>query len=442
MARRPTAACRSAHPGSQTSAIPWARRLATRSRLPWGKRSEPPRVCIVRQNDGFDESVQREANALAAAGFEVDVLCMRFATGQDDIRPEPGITVTGLPASLHRAGLLSYCVDYAWFWLLVALTLAVRHVRRPYAVVQINTMPDVLVFSAIVPKLLGASVVGFFKEPTPELFETQYGRPGLTRALARVEQAALRFADHALTVTEELRQVYVERGARREDISVIRTANASRPIPQTVVRNAASTSGFLVLCHGTIEERYGPDTIVDAADLLRDRIPGLRVVFTGRGGGIPELLDQIERLGLGDIVTFEGWVSRERLDELLATADVGVVAQKASPYSHLVTTNKMIDYWNFGLPTIASRLRSVSAAHDDDRLEYFEPGNAAALAAAIQRLHDDPVRRAQLSDNGRAALDLSGWDAQADLYLGVYDSLLAGQLGRRRGRRRPRVVTS
>ena len=410
------------------SGLPGAvRRPVRRVRLPWGKWSEHPRVCIVRQNDAFDESVQREANALADAGFEVEVLCMRSATDNDDTRPGPGITVTRLPASLHRAGLLSYFVDYAWFWTLAAGTLAVRHVRRPYAVVQINTMPDVLVFSAVVPKLLGASVVAFFKEPTPELFETLYGKSRLWRALERVEQAAIRFADHALTVTDELRQVYVDRGARREDISVIRTGNAPRAIPQAVVRNAAPADGFLLLCHGTIEERYGLDTIVEAADLLRDRIPGLRVVFTGRGSGIPALLEQIERLGLGGIVTFEGWVSRERLDELLATADVGIVAQKASPYSHLVTTNKMIDYWNFGLPTIASRLRSVSAAHDDSRLEYFEPGNAASLAAAIERLHADPARREELSRNGRAALEQGGWDAQADLYLKVYDSLLAGQ---------------
>jgi glycosyltransferase involved in cell wall biosynthesis len=220
--------------------------------------------------------------------------------------------------------------------------------------------------------------------------------------------------------------VYVERGARRERISVIRTGNAQRATPPMVSRNGTHRDGFVVLCHGTIEERYGLDTIVEATQLLRDRIPGLRVIFTGRGGGIPELLEQIERLGLGDIITFEGWVSRARLDELLATSDAGIVAQKASPYSHLVTTNKMIDYWNFGLPTIASRLRSVSAAHDESRLEYFEPGDPAALAAAIQRLHDDPARREELSRNGRAALEHSGWDAQADLYLEVYDSLLRG----------------
>jgi glycosyltransferase involved in cell wall biosynthesis len=396
--------------------------------LPWGKWSERPRVCIVRQNDAYDESVQREANALADAGFEVEVLCMRSRSGQGGTHGRVGVTITCLPASLHRESLVSYCVDYAWFWTLAASTLAVRHIRRPYSVVQVNTMPDFLVFSAIVPKLLGAQVVAFLKEPTPELFETLYGRPRLSRALERVEQAAIRFADHALTVTEELRQVYIERGAKSDDISVIRTGNAPPPVAENGDRpeHHATTDGFLVLCHGTIEERYGLDTIVDAVQLLRGDIPGLEVVFTGRGGGIDALLQQIDELGLSEIVRFEGWVSRERLDELLAKADVGIVAQKASSYSHLVTTNKMIDYWIFGLPTIASRLRSVSAAHDDSRLEYFEPGDAASLAAAIRRLHDDPARREELARNGRAALEHSGWGAQAELYLEVYDSLVRG----------------
>jgi glycosyltransferase involved in cell wall biosynthesis len=398
----------------------------TLPRLPWGQHPERPRVCIVRQNDSYDETVQREAEALVRAGFEVEVLCMRPRNGKPGTTVEGGVTITGLPASLHRDSLLSYCVDYGWFWVVVAGTLTARHLRRPYTVVQVNTMPDLLVFSAIGPKLLGSRVVAFLKEPTPELFSTLYGRPWLTRTLARIEQAAIRFADHALTVTDELREVYIERGARAGDISVIRTGNAPPPsieqgIPAT---RSGDDHGFLVLCHGTIEERYGLDTIVEAAQLLRDRIPGLSVVFTGRGGGIEALQRHIDELDLAEMVRFEGWVTRERLDELLAHADIGIVAQKASPYSHLVTTNKMIDYWIFGLPTIASRLRSVSAAYDESVLEYFEPGDASSLADAILHLHDDPERRAELARNGRAALRISGWDAQESLFLEVYDSLL------------------
>ena len=44
-------------------------------------------------------------------------------------------------------------------------------------------------------------------------------------------------------------------------------------------------SEFVVVCHGTIEDRYGQDTIIDAVRILRNEMPDLRVVITGRGSG-------------------------------------------------------------------------------------------------------------------------------------------------------------
>ncbi len=130
---------------------------------------------------------------------------------------------------------------------------------------------------------------------------------------------------------------------------------------------------------------------------------------------------------------------RSRLNDILDSADAGIVAQKASPYSHLVQTNKMVDYWIFGLPVIASRLRAVCEAYGDEVIEYFEPGDAASLAAAIRRLHDDPGRRAELAANGKLAQDRNGWSAQRAIYLGVFDSLLTSVSSGATGspRRRP-----
>ena len=124
--------------------------------------------------------------------------------------------------------------------------------------------------------------------------------------------------------------------------------------------------------------------------------------------------------GLEDVVSFHGWVSHERLNDLLHSADVGVVAQKPSPYSHLVHTNKMVDYWLFGLPVIAGRLHAVSELYDDDVIEYYEPGNARDLARAIRRLHDDPERRTELAVRGRRAQELNGWGVQREAFLGPY----------------------
>jgi glycosyltransferase involved in cell wall biosynthesis len=401
------------------------RRVGSGRRAP---NEQPPsrgaRVCIVRQTDLYEIPVKREAEALVSAGYDVEVICMRNAE-----RPRRttvnGVEIVSLRASLSKSSRIRYAADYVWFFLLVAVTLSARHLRRRYAVVQVNTMPDFLVFAALVPKLLGAHVVLYMKEPTPELAETLFGSGRMVRALARIEQRAIRFAERTLTVTDPLKRRYVERGAPADRITVVLNGSGPENLGVVPVDDSLGHSDeFRIICHGSIEERYGQDTIIEAAKLLEGELPNLRVILVGRGSFADEMCRLIEAAGLSGIVRFEGWVSLARLNELLHSADVGVVAQKASPYSHLVHTNKMVDYWLYGLPVIASRLHAVSELYDDRFLEYYEPGDPAALAQAIRRLHDDPERRAALAENGRLAEIANGWSVQRRIYLDTYDRIL------------------
>lgn len=390
------------------------------------RRGGRPRACIVRQVDVYEPMIRREAEALVEAGYDVEVLCMR-CEGRPRETVVSGVRVTSLPTSRQKGSKLRYLVDYFSFFVLVAVTLMVRHLRRPYAVVQVNTMPDFLVLAAAGPKLLGSRVVAYMHEPSPELAETLYGPGPMVRVLAGVEQLVLRFADHAVAVTDELKQRYVERGADADRISVVLNCVDPRTMKEGWAPAEGPAPGrFTVLCHGTIEARYGQTTLVEAARLLRDRLPDLRVVVTGRGSGVDELVRCIAEAGVGDAVSFEGWVTEQRLNDLLHAASVGVVAQEASPYSHLVQTNKMVDYWIFGLPVIASRLRSVAALYGDDALEYYEPGDPVDLALAIERVHDHPERRAELVAGGVRAHAEHGWATQKKVYLAVFDGLVPG----------------
>jgi glycosyltransferase involved in cell wall biosynthesis len=382
------------------------------------------RACIVRQNDIYDGEIQREAEALAGAGFDVEVLCLRSASAPRRAVVN-GVRVVRLPVSRGRGGSAGKALAYVRFFLLTAGYLAFSHIRRPYAVVQVCSMPDFLVFATLVPRLFGSKVVAKMQEPTPELATTIFGRTPLTGVLARIEQWAIRFAHHTVTVTDQLKQRFVERGAVAERITVV--LNCADPYamrPGQSQPSERTESGFVVLCHGTIEDRYGQDTIIGAASLLRHEMPDLRVVITGRGSGIEKMMRAITDRGVRDVVRFEGWVSLDRLREILCSADVGVVAQKSSPYSHLVHTNKMVDYWIFGLPVIASRLRAVSELYDASFIEFFEPGDEVGLAAAIRQLRADPARRAELAENGKLAQSKNGWAVQRVSYLGVFDGLL------------------
>ena len=384
-----------------------------------------PRAIIVRQTRYYELQLQREAEALRDAGYDVELIHMR-QDGTPHREVVNGIVVTTLPGSMGRSSKLRYMVDYARFFMLVAGTLTARHLKRPYAVIQVNTMPDFLVFATALPKLFGSRVVAYMHEPSPELAESLFGPGRVSRALAFVEQRVLRFADHSIAVTDQLKERYVERGAKPEGITVV--LNGADPqsllgdwTPPEVPDDDAT---FTVVCHGSIEDRYGQDTIVEAARILKPELPDLRVVIVGRGKATDALVAQIAEADVGDVVSFEGWVSDERLRELLHTADAGIVAQKATPYSHLVSTNKMVDYWIFGLPVIASRLRAVSELCGEDTLEFYEPGDPHDLARAIRRLHDDPARREELAENGRRAEQELGWSVQREKYLGVFDALM------------------
>jgi glycosyltransferase involved in cell wall biosynthesis len=384
----------------------------------------------------YEPMVQREAEALAGAGFDVEVICMR-EPGRPSHERINGVALIRLPTRRHAGGKTRYLLDYASFFALAAAAVTARHLRRPYAIVQVNTMPDFLVFAAAVPRLLGSKLVAYMHEPTPELAETLFGPGRLPRLLARVEQRALRFADHAVTVTDQLKQRYVQRGAAAEKITVV--LNCADPAtmrprhPGRVSRAAAGgMAGFTVVCHGTMQDRYGQDTIVAAAGLLKAEMPDLQVVLTGRGAFADELAETIVAQDLQDVVRLAGWVTREQLAAILGSADVGVVAQKSSPYSNLVHTNKMVDYWIFGLPVIASRLHAVAAYYGDDVLEFFEAGDPASLAAAIRRLRADPQRRALLAKAGTRAQAERGWASQRLVYLEVFTRLLAGSAARPR----------
>ena len=382
------------------------------------------RICIVRQRDYYELALRREAEALHEAGYEVDVVCLR-PEGSPAVEVDNGVTLHRLPLRRRRGGPLGYLWDYVAFFLAASVTVTRLHLKHRYRAVQGNTMPDVLVFTGLGPRLLGAKVVAFMKEPTPELGETKYGSPRLGRLLRVVEQAALRFADLAFTVTEDLKQTYVDRGARADRIHVVLNGPDERHLLQHRTDAAPDPAHFTAICHGLVDERYGHDTMVRAVALAREKIPDLRLRITGSGDYDDGLEQRIRDEGLEDAVEFLGWVDMPTLVDLLCRADVGIVAQKSSLYSNLVHTNKMFEYMLLDIPVVASRLRSTAHYFGDDAVEYFEPGSAESLADALVALHDDPERRRAMTAAAAEAYRTHSWTVQKKVYLDAYERLLS-----------------
>jgi glycosyltransferase involved in cell wall biosynthesis len=382
------------------------------------------RACIVRHSFyPNDLLVQREALALAEIGLEVDVFCLR---GSNQVAEESidGIHVYRLPLGRRKGGIGRYVLDYFSFFWLVALKLTINYLRRPYAAIQVNTMPDFLVFATLIPRLLGAKVTLQMYEPVPELWATKFNSVALVSLMKLVEQMSLRYAHRAFAVTQQLKDTYVSRGADADKITVILNVPDSRLFEVAPTVSAPSGNGFRLICHGAIEERYGHDTMLQALSMVRSAIPGIQLRITGNGAYLDSFLTQVQALDLGEQVHYLGYVSLSQLVAELQTADVGIVAQKSSPYSNLVHTGKMYDYMAFGKPVIASRLRAVQAYFGGESIRFFEPGDAEDLAEAIVDLYRDPDLRRSLADNAGLLYERYKWENQRAVYQATYRSLL------------------
>jgi glycosyltransferase involved in cell wall biosynthesis len=144
----------------------------------------------------------------------------------------------------------------------------------------------------------------------------------------------------------------------------------------------------------------------------------------------PAFANDIERRvlagGLGERVCFAGPMSKAELDRSYGAADLLVLPSRAETYGMVVT-----EALARGLPVIAADVGGVSEAlgHDRDGVVpglLVEPGDPAALAAALRSWLDNAALRRRLRDaaRGRRAA-LPGWTTTTSTVAGVLAEAVA-----------------
>ena len=387
------------------------------------------RICVIRQGVyPYDARLTREIKALLAAGHEVDLICLQW--GDEPPRDERAerLRVYRVPIRKRHGGKLRYFFEYGAFFVAAALLVAALHLRHRYDVVQVNTLPDSLVFAAAIPRLLGARVLLDLHECMPEFFALKYGLSPTHRAiklLAWWEQASIRFADAAVTCTEPMRERFLERGASPEKISVV--LNSFDDERFNLRRHPSTQRGdgnFVLVCHGTIDYMYGLDLVVRAVAALRDRIPGLELRIYGDGPGRAEVQSLARELDVANNVRFSpGWLPLDELLPRILEADAGVVAIRRDGCFDLTHSNKMYDLIALRKPIVMSRTRAVEAYFDDDCFQLFESGSEHDLARAIYELYAHPDIGRRIVAKAARVGEPYRWVHQAKAYLAIMERL-------------------
>jgi glycosyltransferase involved in cell wall biosynthesis len=389
-----------------------------------------PRACIVRQVDRIEVPLVRDSEALVDAGYDVDLIVMRIDDERHWSDLPAGVEVVTLPVRRRRGGIAGYLVDYVVFLAMATAVVAARHLRRRYQLVQAVSLPDPLVIVGLIPRLLGAAVLLKVAEPTPQLSQS-LGQPGwLQRLQGTLQIWSARRADHVFTVTQDLADDLASRGVDRSSISVVLNV----PAPSMASAGTGATPDpdhFTVISHGSIFERYGHDTIVKAVALVRPSVPQIRLVLTGDGPHRPNVEQLIDELGITDVCEHHLWLAFPDLVTLLERSDVGIVAQQANAYSHLVNTNKMFEFLMMGVPAVCTRLRATESLipESDGVVAYFDSDDEVELAKVLLDLAQSPDRREEMAARGRALTARLGADVQREHYLDAVRSAVDHRQG-------------
>lgn len=370
-----------------------------------------------------DPRLKKQVLALLEEGHKVEVLCLKYK-GQKLYEKTGNLKIFRLPLTRKRADLQRYFFEYTLSFLFFFFFVTLIYPFKRYNYIVVHTLPDFLSFSALIPKVFGAKIITDFHEPTPELMMTKFNLDKsnfLVKLTAFSEQLIISFSDLNIAVTNALRNRYIERRANPDKIIVISNAVDTSAIKETSSKiNITKNHLFRLITHGSIEERYGHEIVIKAINLLKDKFPYIRYTITGFGTYEQELKKLVDKLKLNEFIEFKGYLDFDTLVKTLKESDIGVIPMYSTPYSELIDTNKMYEYFELDIPVALPKLKPLTLSFTEDEVIFFKPGNVKSFAEEISKVLNDTEKLKSLTVAARKKYDGIKWENEKLKFVEIF----------------------
>lgn len=197
-------------------------------------------------------------------------------------------------------------------------------------------------------------------------------------------------------------------------------AETPSPLPNVSEHAAAEPLRLLSVAH--LEQRKGHAVLLDALHALRGLGYAFRCRIVGDGPCRAALVAQAARLGIDDLVSFEGLQPMAAVWQYYADCDLFVLPSWDEAFGLVY-----IEALSMAKPVIGCEgeggpgdLRALG-----DCIELARARDVDSLVSALRRLLDNPERRRQLGETGCRIVQLHySWPRNAAQTLEIYRELL------------------
>jgi len=373
-----------------------------------------------------DNRVMRYARALVGRGDQVDVIALSDGKQQPAFEVVEGVNLHRIQQRLrNEKNKFAYLYRLMKFCVKSSVFLSRLHLKRKYDLIHVHNVPDFLVFSAWLPRLTGAKVILDIHDILPEFFANKFRKPEnsiYVRLLKIIEKFSARFANHVIVSNHLWSEKMMLRSIPREKCSVFINyvdLNLFR------ARRTRNDGRFIMLYHGGLQRHQGLDLAIRAFARAGCQMPGAEFQIYGGGSMKPELQALVQELGLNDRVFLRESVPVREVADIVANADLGIVAKRADSFGNEAYSTKIMEFMAEGVPVIVSKTKVDNFYFNDSVVSFFESGNEDDLARAMVCLMKNRELRESLVRNANEYVARNNWDTRKHKYLHLVDSLVS-----------------
>jgi len=233
-----------------------------------------------------------------------------------------------------------------------------------------------------------------------------------------IERHGMEQADQVIAVSHYTRRTIVERyGINPAKISVVHNAVINNDVlPDDRIRKNPARK--IVLFLGRITLQKGPDYFIEAADMVIKELPEVTFVMAGDGDMMPQMVERVAELGIGENFHFTGFLTGEEVEQLYAVSDLYVMPSVSEPFG--ITP---LEAMRCDVPVIISRQSGVAEIlHHVLKVDFWNvPEMADKMIAVLRR----PALAAEMVERAREELRKIPWEGAAVKIQTIYRSLLS-----------------
>lgn len=395
-------------------------------------KNQRKKILMLLENNGYpgDPRVQREANALTAAGYMVSVIAPREEANEPWREEIEGVMAYRFPAPSEGEGFLGYLWEYGYSLIVMFILSLVVIFQRGFHIIHSHNPPDIMVLIALLYKPFGVKYVFDHHDLSPEMYHANFGDDGnnlVFEALVFFEKLTCKVADHLIATNQSYKNMQIERsGVSADKVTIVRNGPNPDRIRLVDPDPMLANMGKIIIGYvGEMSPHDGLDYLLRALHHLAYDLnrTDFYAVLIGDGTAWEGLHDLVKELELDEYVWLTGYVSTADMLAYLSASHICVDPDPYNEFNDRCTMVKMTEYMALGKPIVAFDLTEHRVTAQNAAL-YVKNNDELEFARKIVQLMDNPVAREQMGVWGKARVEQKlAWSFQAESLLNAYASL-------------------